>query len=49
MELEKKFVSLVKESDDAELARLIVEAGLIDARVEGLDGSKHTLEVTARR
>lgn len=31
VELEKKFVSLVKESDDAELARLIVEAGLIDA------------------
>jgi hypothetical protein len=30
-ELEKKFVSLVKESDDAELARLIVEGGLIDA------------------
>jgi ParB family transcriptional regulator, chromosome partitioning protein len=30
VELEKKFVSLVKESDDAELARLIVEAGLID-------------------
>lgn len=29
-ELEKKFVSLVKESEDAELARLIVEAGLID-------------------
>jgi len=31
VELEKKFVSLVKESEDAELARLIVEAGLIDA------------------
>jgi hypothetical protein len=31
VELEKKFVSLVKESNDAELARLIVEAGLIDA------------------
>jgi len=31
VELEKKFVSLLKESDDAELARLIVEAGLIDA------------------
>jgi hypothetical protein len=26
----KKFVSLVKERDDAELARLIVEAGMID-------------------
>ena len=31
VELEKKFVSLVKESDDAQLARLVVEAGLIDA------------------
>jgi ParB family transcriptional regulator, chromosome partitioning protein len=31
VELEKKFVSFVKESEDAELARLIVEAGLIDS------------------
>jgi len=31
VELEKKFVSLVKESDDAGLSRLIVEAGLVDA------------------
>lgn len=31
VEVEEKFVSLVKESDDPELARLIVEAGLIDA------------------
>jgi hypothetical protein len=31
VELEKKFISFVKESDDAELARLIVEAGLVEA------------------
>ena len=31
IEVEKKFVSLVKEIDDAGLARLIVEAGLIDS------------------
>jgi ParB family chromosome partitioning protein len=31
VEVEKKFVSLVKESDDAALARLIIEDGLIDA------------------
>ncbi len=30
VELEKKFIALVKESDDAALARLIVEAGLIE-------------------
>jgi ParB family transcriptional regulator, chromosome partitioning protein len=31
VELEKKVVSLVKDSEDAELARLIVEAGLVQA------------------